>query len=288
MGREIYYTITQHRSFTHTEAALIDKFARAMNNAFSWACDGFNFAWHWDKPGAENRERALVSEGFDSHQAVEITRDEGASSLHGGGCEIEGISKTRGCDWDAFVIFAGLVEISRRLPAVSISFYDEGCSLLRCRSLIIGQGKIRPDTDRISRWINYLEACVSAKHWKSLVDPKLRRHSYGSQFFNAANGTLGEPEFRSEIDEIESWLPIYEAQWHKAKDAGIFSAYEARFFTISPWLFVKPECLGQLFEQDLQTLGLPEIPATSGVPEEDSAVLADVAARCIKAADETI
>lgn len=189
MGRTLHYQVLNPEDLADADLDALIAVSVAFNSgafADAWTCENFFFepmpvvpakggSWEqlqarWDALqtdglGGMALRRRLVAEG--------IGRQPGWLSTVSGHSPqwVRGFTKVGGNEWNAALVYAALLEISRRTPAV-IRLADEGEFLL-CPVLIKG-GKARPDREASLR---LAQAASGSAGLKAPKDPLFEQGS---------------------------------------------------------------------------------------------------------------
>ena len=164
MGRTLHYRVVNPDKLNdgHLNAmlAVSDKYNTGPF-ANVWTCENFFFdplscfpdrSRGHDWKSLENRSEELARSGLSRLAVRRRLIAEGVGKRFSS--ELQGFTKVGGNEWNAALVYAALLEISRLTPAV-IKLSDEGEFLL-C-NLLIKKGKARPDGAEMAERIAYWE-----------------------------------------------------------------------------------------------------------------------------------
>ena len=209
MGRTLHYKIRPNpkHPLTDKDWECIDRMTEYFKKHFTWTCEQVGFStlnfhplwkrWSEDSrlPNDEDGWEFVMTE-FDRLREKSLSRLDAIRNLHkrkliAVSCdndtldiqEADGFTKVGGNEWNAFLVTAFIVAVSRLVPNHEIELWDEG-RFLRC-PLIVENGLAKPDTERMLKGLAWFRQQIGLKKHADTYRPVLEEATQSYNNFKA-------------------------------------------------------------------------------------------------------
>ena len=274
MGRTLHFDIKKDNgNFSIKELKIMHEvsefynskeFLKDINKAYKtklkeiWTCENFwvgaDFFPNWKNENFANKHSDFVwdfinkeiekleNKGMHYVDAVKVLHDKKMVNCSNfGSNEVHGFVKTQGNEFNSLLVLKALVQISKKLPKVTITLRDEGRFLL-CE-LIIKQGKVLPNIqEKMDDLRNYALKMLFSKNFEGNILSKLETTDFDACFKGDMGLENGYGDMTNYINQTLKDLKEIENALIKAigKNLNSSSLYFYNIETRSPKDYFEP------------------------------------------------